>query len=44
MCEGTNNQDMRKLVSDLAIENFKKGLNCCECVYDALIRAGALKV
>lgn len=36
--------DLRKLVNDLAIENFKKGLNCSECVYDALIRSGALKV
>ena len=37
-------KDMRTQVSDLAIENFKKGLNCCECVYDALIRAGVLPV
>ncbi len=40
----TTEQDMRTHVSDLAVENFKKGLNCCECVYDALIRAGALEV
>lgn len=38
------NQDMRKKVNDLAVENFKNGLNCSECVYDALVRAGVLKV
>lgn len=37
-------EDMRKHVSDLAIEGFKSGLNCCESVYDALIRAGVLDV
>ena len=38
------NKDMRTKVSDLAIENFKHGLNCAECVYDALVRGGALDV
>lgn len=37
-------QDLRTRVSDLAIENFKSGLNCAECVYDALVRSGALAV
>ncbi len=31
-----------KLVSDLAIGNYKNGLNCCESVFNALLRAGAL--
>lgn len=37
-------EDIRKTVKDMAIENFKSGLNCAESVYDALIRSGALKV
>jgi C_GCAxxG_C_C family probable redox protein len=37
-----NEDDMSKLVSNYAIENFKNGLNCSESVYNALIRAGAL--
>lgn len=37
-------KEMRQKVNDLAVENFKKGLNCSESVYDALIRSGALKV
>lgn len=36
-------EDMRKIVSDMAIDNFKNGLNCAESVYDALIRSGSLK-
>ncbi len=36
-------EDMEKYVSDLAIENFKHGLNCCESVFNALQRAGCLK-
>jgi C_GCAxxG_C_C family probable redox protein len=36
--------DLRQEVSDYAAENFKSGLNCAECVLDALIRSGALKV
>lgn len=42
----TNTADLkerREKVVSLAIENFKSGLNCAECVYDALIRAGELK-
>lgn len=39
-----NAKDMKTIVSDYAIENFKSGLNCAECVYDALLRSGALKV
>ena len=35
-------KDIYTLVSDYAIENFKKGLNCAESVTDALIRAGAI--
>jgi C_GCAxxG_C_C family probable redox protein len=31
-------------VRDYAIENFKNGLNCAECVLDALMRSGALQV
>lgn len=38
------NKDMRTKINDLAIENFKNGLNCAECVYDALVRGGALDV
>jgi len=37
-------QDLSKLVSDYAIENFKHGLNCAESVFEALIRAGVLKI
>lgn len=37
-------KDMRTTVCELAIQNFKSGLNCAECVYDALVRGGALKV
>lgn len=37
-------EELRKKVQDLAIENFKSGLNCAECVVDALIRAGVLDV
>jgi len=40
--KGTN--ATRQLVNDYAFENFKSGLNCAECVYDALIRSGALQV
>ena len=35
-------KDIYKEVSDLAIENFKHGLNCAESVYNALVRAGVL--
>lgn len=38
------NKDMRSKVSDLAMENYKHGLNCAEAVYDALIRSGVLNV
>lgn len=37
-------KDIRSKINDLAIENFKSGLNCAECVYDALLRAGVLNV
>lgn len=37
-------KDIRSLVYDYAIEGYKNGLNCAECVMDALIRSGALKV
>lgn len=36
-------KDMRTKISDLAIENYKNGLNCAESVYNALLRGGALK-
>ncbi|HPE16215.1 MAG TPA: C-GCAxxG-C-C family protein [Oscillospiraceae bacterium] len=36
-------EEMRNKCSDLAIENFKRGLNCPECVIDALFRAGVLE-
>lgn len=36
--------DLRVLVSDYAIENFKSGLNCSECVMEALIRSGVLSL
>jgi C_GCAxxG_C_C family probable redox protein len=36
-------RDLRTLASDYAIENYKNGLNCAECVYEALLRCGALK-
>lgn len=36
--------DLRDEVKQQAIENFKKGLNCAECVYDALVRTGVLRV
>lgn len=39
----TENNDLSKLVSDYAIENFRHGLNCAESVYNALLRAGALE-
>lgn len=35
-------QGRREKVVALAIENFKSGLNCAECVYDALLRADEL--
>jgi len=35
-------KDISKLVSEYAVENFKKGLNCSESVFNALTRAGAL--
>jgi C_GCAxxG_C_C family probable redox protein len=34
--------DMRSLVKDHAIENFKNGLNCTEAVFEALQRSGAI--
>ena len=36
------NEEQRALVGRLAEENFKSGLNCAECVCDALMRSGAL--
>lgn len=39
-----NDEALSKLVSDYAIENYKNGLNCAESVFEALIRAGVLKV
>ena len=33
-----------RLASDIAILNYKSGLNCSESVFDALIRSKALKV
>lgn len=38
-----NNIDVRELCGNLAIENFKNGLNCAESVYNALLRAGVLE-
>lgn len=32
-----------QLASEYAIENYKNGLNCAESVYNALLRAGALR-
>lgn len=37
-----SNEDLGKLVSEYAIENYKNGLNCAESVFEALIRAGVL--
>jgi len=37
-------QDIRLLVRDYAVENFKNGLNCAESVFDALLRGGALNL
>lgn len=34
--------DIRDLCGNLAVENFKNGLNCCESVFNALLRAKAL--
>ncbi len=34
--------DLRELCGNLAVENFKGGLNCCESVYNALLRSGVL--
>ena len=39
-----NEKDLKTLVHDYAVENFKSGLNCAESVYDALLRSGALPV
>ena len=36
-------KDLKQSVLDLAVENYKSGLNCAESVYDALIRSGVLK-
>jgi len=38
-----NSTELRELCGNLAVENFKNGLNCCESVYNALLRAGVLK-
>ncbi|MGN8895937.1 C-GCAxxG-C-C family protein [Flavonifractor sp. HCP28S3_F3] len=35
--------EIRELCGNYAVENFKNGLNCCESVYNALLRAGVLK-
>lgn len=35
--------DLRELCGNLAVENFRNGLNCTESVYNALLRAGVLK-
>lgn len=40
---GDPKENMRELCGNLAVENFKNGLNCCESVYNALLRAGALE-
>ena len=37
-------KDTRKIVSEYAVEGFRNGLNCTECVLDALKRAGVLNV
>lgn len=37
-------KDIRSLVYDYALEGFRGGLNCAECVMDALIRSGAIDV
>ena len=34
--------DLRELCGNLAVENFKGGLTCCESVYNALLRSGVL--
>ena len=36
--------NIRELVKEYAIENFKSGLNCAESVFEALQRSGAIKV
>ncbi len=37
-----SDRQLRDLARDRAIENFKNGLNCGECVLEALIHVGAL--
>ena len=39
-----NIDDVSKLVGEYAIENYKKGLNCSESIFEALIRVGAIDV
>lgn len=39
----TEGIDQRRQVQDYAIENFKNGLNCAECVVDAFMRAGVIE-
>lgn len=44
MSEKKTYEEMLQLVSELAINNFKTGYNCTECVFLALIDAGALDI
>lgn len=41
---GENREEIRERISGYAIENFKNGLNCSECVLEAFIRAGVLSL
>lgn len=42
--DGNTTEDKRELCGNLAVESFRSGLNCCESVFDALIRAGVVEV
>ena len=44
MAEKKTYEEMLQLVGELAINNFKSGYNCTECVFLALIDSGALPV
>lgn len=44
MAEKKSYEEMLQLVGELAINNFKTGYNCTECVFLALIDAGALDI
>lgn len=36
--------DVRKKIEEIARENYQTGYNCTECVFDALMQAGAIDV